>query len=345
MRVRRQATKVAVIRWLGALAGTLAVAGCGSDAYTEGFVELSADTSDGTPYDGNGPDAPILDLPVGGGFGPAPEPTPGLDGPIGGEDRPVHVHVPPGYDPDVPAPLLVLLHGYSVTGWIQEFYLNLTEETDARGYLYAYPDGTQDPLGLHFWNATNACCDVFDAGVDDSTYLRQVVEDISLVYAVDPKRIYFFGHSNGGFMANRVACDHADIVAAFGALAGTTWDEAGRCQPSEPVNALTIHGTLDVTIPYGGGWLPGGFYPGAVETTERWAEYNGCSDTADTSAPKMDIEAILLGKETKIRRYDVTCDPGGIAELWSMGGVGHLPIFKSQFKQELFDFFDAHPKP
>jgi len=49
---------------------------------------------------------------------PAPPPDPVADVVVGG-DRPVTVHVPPGYDPSRPAPLLILLHGFDSPepGW------------------------------------------------------------------------------------------------------------------------------------------------------------------------------------------------------------------------------------
>ena len=81
----------------------------------------------------------------------------GGEGPIGG-DRPVSVHVPPSYESGKPAPLLLMLHGYISTGALEEAYLQITPESDKRGFLYAYPDGTVDPSGSHFWNATDACC-------------------------------------------------------------------------------------------------------------------------------------------------------------------------------------------
>ena len=40
-----------------------------------------------------------------------------------GGDRPVVVHVPPGYDPAVPMPLLFLLHGYGNSGQVVEDYM------------------------------------------------------------------------------------------------------------------------------------------------------------------------------------------------------------------------------
>jgi hypothetical protein len=40
------------------------------------------------------------------------------------------------------------------------------------------------------WNATLACCNFFGSEVDDSGYLRDLIDDATQLLNVDPKRIY-----------------------------------------------------------------------------------------------------------------------------------------------------------
>ena len=207
--------------------------------------------------------------------------------PFGGA-RPVQVYVPNGYSDAKPAPLLILLHGYSASGLLEDLYLNLRASAEKYGLLYAHPDGKIDLKGNKYWNATDACCDFGKTNVDDSKYLSDLVIEIETRYKVDPKRVYFIGHSNGAFMSYRMACDHADVVAGVMTLAGETWLDTGKCNPSAPVAILHVQGTADATIKYDGGsngGLGGGVYPGAAVTTSTWAKYNGCGPTLDTSAP------------------------------------------------------------
>src|SRR5262245_36815191 len=136
-------------------------------------------------------------------------------GAVIGGDRPVTVIVPSSYKPGVPSPLLVMLHGYSINGQVEELFLQLAPVAEAKGFLYAHPDGTVDKDDKYFWNATDACCDKYMTGIDDSAYLSSVIEEIKAHYSVDPRRIYVTGHSNGGFMSYRMACDHADQIAAI----------------------------------------------------------------------------------------------------------------------------------
>jgi polyhydroxybutyrate depolymerase len=265
-----------------------------------------------------------------------------FEGPIGGA-RPVDVQVPPGYDPAKPAPLLLLLHGYVAGGGLQELYFGLGSEAAARGYLFAHPNGTKDKTGLDFWNATDACCNFYGATVDDSAYLATVIAQIRQAYSVDPKRIFLIGHSNGGFMTHRMACEHADVIATIATLAGSTWDDPSKCTPSEPVSALVMHGTLDPVIFYGGGQLLGNSYPGAVETAASWAKLDGCDAVGQASPTKLDLIGTFLD-ETTVTRW-TGCAPGIDVEHWRIEAGTHVPLFKPEWKTRVFDFFDAHPKP
>jgi polyhydroxybutyrate depolymerase len=263
---------------------------------------------------------------------------------IGG-DRPVTMHVSSKYDPAKPAPLVVLLHGYGASGYVQEtIYFKLAEQADLRGYIYAVPDGTVDSSGEKFWNATDACCDFDGTKVDDSAYLSGIVEEIKASYNIDPKRVYFVGHSNGAFMSYRMACDHADQIAAIVPLAGATFADDTKCKPSQPVAVAHIHGTADANVPYEGSALPGGAYPGAVETVGLWAAHDGCDPTSKVGEPK-DLHTGLAGAETQVQIFDSGCAPGGHVELWTIVGGTHVPSVSDGFRTGIFDFFDAHPKP
>jgi polyhydroxybutyrate depolymerase len=265
--------------------------------------------------------------------------------PIGG-DRPVTVHVPPGYDGSKAVPLVVLLHGYGASGALQEAYFQLKKLADANGFLYVHPDGTQDAGGKRFWAASDACCDFGKKGVDDSAYLKGVVDDIKAAYKVDPKRVFFIGHSNGGFMSYRMACDHAPMVAAMVSLAGAMPKDPTMCKASEPVSVLQIHGDKDETVLYQGGtFAASAAYPGAPASIDQWLTIDGCASTADTSPAPLDLEGSLTGDETTIARYASGCKPGGHAELWTIKNGGHIPALSPSFAPKVIEFLLAHPKP
>lgn len=259
----------------------------------------------------------------------------------------VGVHVPPSYDSETPMPLVLLLHGYSLSGTVQEAYMQFTPLADEFGFLYLHPDGrtTTDPK--RFWSATPACCNFYGAPDNDSDYLMDLINEMKSQYNVDSSRVYLIGHSNGGFMSYRMACDNAATIAAIASLAGATVPDANDCQASSPVHVLQIHGTNDASILYDGGFTypaPGGEYTSAVESVEQWAAKNGCALTPDTSAPNIDLELNLPGAESTVTRYKSACDSGGSAELWTIVGGGHIPALSATLSRQIIEFFYAHPK-
>jgi polyhydroxybutyrate depolymerase len=258
--------------------------------------------------------------------------------------RPVSVHVPPGYKAAAPAPLLVLLHGYGASGAIQDAYMALTKTADAHHMLYVHPDGTKNPVDKRFWTATDACCTPPGSKVDDSAYLSAVINQVKRTYNVDPRRVFIIGHSNGGFMAYRMACDHADVIAAVVSIEGSTFADPNRCHPSQPVATLEVHGTADRTIPYAGGSIAGHPYPGAQTTTKIWATYNGCRTDPDTPAPAARPVVADLPLATVVS-YSEGCKRGGHAELWTQPAGVHIPHWSSAFDEEIVQFLLAHPKP
>lgn len=257
--------------------------------------------------------------------------------------RPYDVVVPPTYDGATPMPLVILLHGFSADATTQDLYLGLSSAANRRGFLLAKPNGTPNAALLRFWNATDACC-AFGADVDDVAYLTAVMNDMQRRFAVDPKRVYFVGHSNGGFMSHRMACDRSGRVAAIASLAGAVWNDASRCNPTEPVSVLEAHGTADTVIWYTGGLNGTAWYPGAEETVATWADKNGCSGAKARLRPDADYVYDLLGAETERYAYG-GCPSGGAVELWKMVGATHLPTFNPAWVDAVYDWLLAHPKP
>jgi polyhydroxybutyrate depolymerase len=260
--------------------------------------------------------------------------------------RPYSVTLPAGHDASVPSPLIVVLHGYTATGELQDAYLGISAHADAHGTIVARPDGLVDALGNHYWNADDACCDVFASGVDDVAYLTAVIDDATLRYGADPKRVFLVGHSNGAFMAHRLACDRADRVAGIAALAGEVWKDTSKCQPSAHVAVAQIHGDADDTVLYGGGPHVGGVsvpslmpYPGSEATFQFWSAAGGCTGTSDGGA--LDLDAGLPGAETTVTRA-TGCGPGAAAELWRIAGGGHVPNVTQSFAESVYGFFAAH---
>lgn len=264
--------------------------------------------------------------------------------------RPFEVFVPSSYDGSTAMPLIILLHGFGASGDIQEAYFQVQPLAESRGFLYVHLDGTLNQIGRTFWNATDGCCGVASE-VDDVGYILSVIDSVGETYEVDPKRVYVMGHSNGGFMSYRLACEAADRFAAIASLAGATYLDQADCDPSEPVSVLQVHGTADETIAYEGDQLPimPSAFPGARQTVSTWAQYNGCGATATPAEEGLDLEQTLPGPETSTELFD-GCPAGVDVALWTMEGGSHIPNIAMPappypLSAGMVDFLLAHPKP
>lgn len=259
-------------------------------------------------------------------------------------NRPYDVFVPPGYDAAIPTPLVMLLHGYTASGDIQEAYFQLEPLAESQGFLYVHPDGTVDARGQQFWNATDACCAFGGDSPDDAAYLMAIIDQVSAEFNVDPKAVFLVGHSNGGFMSYRMACEHAETIAGIASLAGATFADTTDCNPSEPVSVLQVHGTNDKTIKYDGGSIATVEYPSAPETVQSWVAYNGCDTTPTISVNVLDLDGGVYGAESDVEAFG-GCEQGSEVELWAIDGGSHIPGLTSDFSSGVIDFLLAHPKP
>ena len=264
---------------------------------------------------------------------------------IDGGRGPIPLTVPESYDPEVPTPLIVSLHGYTSSGERHDRSWGIGALADEYGFLLIAPDGDQEPDGnrSRYWNASDACCNFFGTETDDSGYIRALIDEIKARYSVDPARVYVIGHSNGGFMSYRVAYEHSDVVAAIVSLAGANHAEE-RDPPAHPVHVLQIHGTDDATIAYRGGEIRENRYPSAMGSVTRWARYNGC-DMSRSSREMRDLDASLPGHETGVMKLNTGCRDGGSAELWTISDGAHVPVYSETWGAQIVEWLMAHPKP
>jgi polyhydroxybutyrate depolymerase len=247
-----------------------------------------------------------------------------------GGDRPVTVNLPDTLAN--PAPLLILLHSASTSGAHQERYMKLGPIAKKNGIIYIAPDGTFNPEGKRFWNASKSCCNKYKQEVDDVAYINSLIDQINAKNPVDSKRIYLVGHSNGAFMSYTFACK-TNKVAAIVAIAGAM-DVNPDCTPSSPVSLLDIHGTSDKTIKVNGGVLNDNPYTSATTTVKRIAQVNGCSNP---TTAKRDFEPTIKGAETTVINY--TCDTHAHLQFWKIAKGSHSPNLPGDFAQQVISFF------
>jgi polyhydroxybutyrate depolymerase len=223
---------------------------------------------------------------------------------LAGGDRSTSVDLPNGYNPNNPAPLLLDLHGFMGDGLSQQRFSRLSNVARENGFVYAAPDGLRNSNGDQFWNASRACCNFDRTDIDDAAFLKSLIDEISEKVAIDPKRIYIFGHSNGAFMSYKFACTYPDTVAAIVGVAGAMDSVGNDCAISSPVSVLEIHGTADTVIGFTGGAIAGNSYTSVEQTLDIWRKLDKCVE-APIAKENIDIDESIDGAETKV--FESTC--------------------------------------
>jgi polyhydroxybutyrate depolymerase len=125
------------------------------------------------------------------------------------------------------------------------------------------------------------------------------------------------GVSNGGTMAQRMACDAAERSV----IANMPQDLARHCRPSRPIPVMLISATKDPIMPWNGGEIAnspvlggaGGIVVSALDTFNLWSTLDGCaqSDVSD-----------LTGVQVK-RHLAAKCQSGSQVVLYEINGSGH----------------------
>lgn len=248
-----------------------------------------------------------------------------------GGDRPVDLQIPDTIEPGKRYPLVVVLHGFGATGVLQEAYFALNGLPAANTAFVLAPNGTANSTGKLFWNADPNCCDFEHQNPDDVAYLGGMIDEIVKAWPVDPKAVMVIGHSNGGFMAYRLACDRADAISHIVVLAGEAASTA--CAPSRGVHVLHAHGTLDDSIAFSV----------AAPSVQKWSGYDSCTAQRDPG-PALDVDSMLAGAETRTETAR-GCAAGGSVALWTIDGAGHIPALSPAFQAAVWQWFTTHPRP
>lgn len=257
-----------------------------------------------------------------------------------GAPRTVRVHVPTGYDPSVPTPVVLAFHGYTLNGQVMMDQAHLVDAADAEGFILIAPDGTGALLG---WNAGSCCGTAASSGTDDVGLVGAILDRIEADACVDADRVYATGFSNGGFLSHRLGCELADRIAAIAPVSGVIGIPS--CAPARPMPVLHVHGTSDLVVAYDNSVFG---YLSVEDTIAGWAERDGCPAAAPT-------EVFAMGDATCVSHTG--CAGGAEVQLCTIDGGGHqwpggtpLPgggatSTDLDATAAIWAFFAAHPRP
>ena len=176
---------------------------------------------------------------------------------------------------DEPAPLLFVLHGFGGNAQAMSGSTKIEDSLDANDLdaVVVYPSGTGAEQGLpQSWNAGTCCPFATFELVDDVAFFDELIASLIAQYKIDTTRVWVVGHSNGGMMAYRLACELSTRVTAIGVAAGALVIDT--CAPARPVSALHVHGELDTVVPLTGGNSLGIIFPSTQLSVETFALAN-----------------------------------------------------------------------
>ncbi|BDU06206.1 alpha/beta hydrolase family esterase [Nocardia cyriacigeorgica] len=226
-----------------------------------------------------------------------------------------------------PAPLIIALHGGQSNPAKFEGEAGWTGFAKTNKAIVAYPRGSKPDGGAGKWAwefARNTGPDV--------AYLRSLAETIAGKYCVAPNRVHFVGHSNGGQMTTRMACEGADWIASAAVWAGAkgAWD-AADCPAGRDISFAVMVNDNDPIIWQ---WL-------AEQHRDHWRMMNNCGTEHAESAPgvlrgqRFDCAS---GTEVVYRLYDGPDDVTK-AHDWPTGSAG------ASVRARMWELFDEHRLP
>lgn len=195
----------------------------------------------------------------------------------GNRTRMYRVHVPVGYQPKHPIAVVLVFHGAGGSAAGMERGSGFSAQADQHDFLAVYPQGLPNGVGGRaFWASVGP----IDYGIDDVSFVSNVLDDLQKQFCIDPTRIYATGFSNGGGLTGFLACRLAGRIAAFTPLSGNFYNPPGGCNPGRPVAILDFHGTADPILPYNGvsaSQNPAWSLPAIPQWLQQWAARDGCA--------------------------------------------------------------------
>lgn len=251
----------------------------------------------------------------------------------GGVERVYRIGVPADYDPDVPVPLVLNLHGSGSDAAQASVYGDVPRQAAARGMVTVAAQGIDGQWGL--------------GDGADTDFLTELLDDVEARYCVDPDRVHGIGMSLGAAKVAFFACTAGDRFASLALVTVEVFP--GDCK-AMPV--VAFHGTDDPVVAYGEGGgsvdagdTPNAVVPGTLTNMAGWAGNAGC-DAEPTVEP--------IGDDVEHRVF-TGCDDGVGIELYTVLGGGHTwpgaeieigPTTRTISATEvLLDWFEAHPRP
>ena len=201
---------------------------------------------------------------------------------VDGRERTYLLNLPPAYYDGAGFSLVIAMHGGGGEAIQFESSSKLTEKANAAGFIVVYPEGVKSTglLKVRTWNAGQCCDYAVDNNIDDVNFISKLIDELTSKYKINPRKVFATGHSNGGMMSYRLACELSGKIAAIAPNA-CTMVVTRPCQASRSVPVLHMHSERDKNIPYQGGYGDGPgttnlVLPSLDSVFNVWSTLNTC---------------------------------------------------------------------
>ena len=166
---------------------------------------------------------------------------------VGGVTRTYLLHA--GGDAKPGRPLVLVLHGLGGNGAGLERRTRGTFDklADQFGAVVVYPQASGE---RPHWGAWRVGAPGAPPPPDDLGFLSALIDTLAGELAIDRKRVFAAGFSNGASMVYRLACERPELVAAIAPVSGGMFpDIPPVCRQGAPVSIIGMHGTADPIVP------------------------------------------------------------------------------------------------
>jgi polyhydroxybutyrate depolymerase len=244
------------------------------------------------------------------------------------------------------APLLFVLHpsGGDGAGMRQYSNYEFDELADKHGFLVVYPDG--------FDNTWNDCRggSPFSSKrlkIDDVGFIKSLLSREVTAHAVDRKRVFAAGWSNGAQLAYRLALEYPEDFAGIAAIsASVPVKENLDCgQVDKPIPVMIVNGTADPINPFRGGMVNlGSAKLGNVLSSEDTAKY--WAKLLGVTAPPQIATLPHEGGRSSVDSMTWVKDSTPMVILYSVQNGGHaMPLAGEVLDSPvvIWDFFSKLP--
>ncbi|SIN94279.1 extracellular catalytic domain type 1 short-chain-length polyhydroxyalkanoate depolymerase [Chitinophaga niabensis] len=272
---------------------------------------------------------------------------------VDGLIRTYTLHLPPNYREGSDFSLVIAMHGGGGNGGQFESSSRLSQKADAAKFIVVYPNGVKGDglLKAQTWNAGGCCDYARDHNINDVKFISLLIDHLVAKYKINPKKVYATGHSNGGMMAYRLACELSDKIAAI-APNSSTMVVTQPCNASRAVPILHMHSVQDNNVPYAGGVGTGvskHYNPPLDSVFQVWSLKNACATPAQVIVNNNSYKLTKwtdCSNNTTIQYY-LTKDGG---HAWPGGTPGGLPLGDKpsaviNANDLLWDFFQQYQLP